>query len=107
MSTGHFPLIDVQATGKNIVRLRKLRGLSVKDLQSYFGFEQPQAIYKWQWGNCLPSVDNLFALSHLLDVPISDILVEKSFEPQESCGPIFIYTYNVVPFEDKVIKLVV
>ena len=58
-----FPIIDVQATGANILRLRKLNGLSVKDLQVYFGFEGPQAIYKWQWGQCLPSVDNLFALS--------------------------------------------
>lgn len=107
MDTGHFPLIDVQATGRNIVRLRKLRGLSVKDLQRYFGFEQPQAIYKWQWGDCLPSVDNLFALSHLLDVSISDILVEKSFEPQDCCGTFFICTYNVASSERSVIKLAV
>lgn len=71
-----FPTIDLKATGENIVRLRKNRGLSVKELQQYFGFEQPQAIYKWQWGECLPSVDNLFALSRILDVPMQEILVE-------------------------------
>ena len=31
-----FPVIDPVATGKNIVRLRTERGLSVRDLQSYF-----------------------------------------------------------------------
>ena len=46
-----FPVIDLKATGANIVRLRKECGLSVKDLQDYFGFECPQAIYKWQWGD--------------------------------------------------------
>ncbi|WP_133016805.1 helix-turn-helix domain-containing protein [Clostridium cuniculi] len=72
-----YPIIDVEATGANILRLRKLSGLSVKDLQEYFGFEGPQAIYKWQWGKCLPSVDNLFALSRLFNISIEEILVEK------------------------------
>ena len=47
-----FPVIDPAATGQNILRLRLERGLSVRDLQAYFGFEEPQAIYKWQrgWG---------------------------------------------------------
>ena len=70
-----FPVIDPVATGKNIVRLRKTRGMTVKDLQQWFGFEEPRAIYKWQQGQTLPSVDNLIALSALLDVPVEDILV--------------------------------
>ena len=60
-----FPVIDPVATGANIVRLRIQRGLSVRDLQAYFGFEEPQAIYKWQRGQSLPTVDNLYALSAL------------------------------------------
>lgn len=75
MSMNVFPTVNLKATGANIVRLRKARGLSVKDLQAYFGFEQPQAIYKWQWGESLPSVDNLFALSKILNTPIDSILV--------------------------------
>lgn len=71
-----FPVIDLEATGANILRLRKQKGLSVKDLQVYFGFECPQAIYKWQWGQSLPSVDNLFALSKLFNTSIDEILVE-------------------------------
>ena len=70
-----FPVIDPVATGKNIVRLRTERGLSVRDLQSYFGFEEPQAIYKWQQGKSLPTVDNLYALGALLEVPMDEILV--------------------------------
>lgn len=93
MSVLHFPVIDVKATGENIARLRQRRGLSVRDLQSYFGFEAPQAIYQWQHGQSLPSVDNLFALSELLGVPMNEILVPEkhithiaSFERQaEAC----------------------
>ena len=84
-----FPVIDPEATGENIIRLRRERGLTVRDLQRYFGFEEPQAIYKWQRGQSLPSVDNLYALSALLDVPMNEILVSArpklnivSFEQQ-------------------------
>ena len=71
-----FRVIDPIATGANIVRLRKERGLTVRDLQAYFGFEEPQAIYKWQRGQSLPTVDNLYALGALLEVPLDDILVQ-------------------------------
>ena len=70
-----FPVIDPVATGENIIRLRRARGLSVRDLQKWFGFEEPQAIYKWQKGKSLPTVDNLYALGALLDVPMEEILV--------------------------------
>lgn len=73
-----FPVIDPVATGENIVRLRKLRGLSVRDMQSFFGFEEPQAIYKWQKGKSLPTVDNLYALGALLEVPIEEILISSA-----------------------------
>ena len=52
-----YPVIDLPATGENILRMRESRGLSVRDLQQFFGFDAPQAIYKWQRGQTLPSVD--------------------------------------------------
>lgn len=70
-----FPVIDMVETGRNIMRLREERGMTVRDLQAYFGFEEPQAIYKWQRGKSLPTVDNLYALGALLGVPMEDILV--------------------------------
>lgn len=78
MNTKQFPVIDPIATGKNIIRLRVERGMSVRDLQAYFGFEEPQAIYKWQQGKSLPSVDNLYALGALFEVPMEDILVSRT-----------------------------
>ena len=76
--TKMFPVIDLVATGENITRLRKARGLSVRDLQNWVGFEEPQAIYKWQKGKSLPTVDNLYALGALLDVPMEEILVQRT-----------------------------
>ena len=80
-----MPMIDMAKTGQNIVNLRKQAGMSVKDLQDAFGFGTPQAIYKWQQGLALPTIDNLVALAALLDVTIDDILVtdktdEKTIE---------------------------
>lgn len=70
-----LPTIDLVLTGENIIRLRKEAGLSVHDLQLIFGFNSPQAIYKWQCGASLPSIDNLIVLAKVLDVRIDDILV--------------------------------
>ena len=70
-----FPAIDLTATGQNIMELRKSRGYTVKDIQAYLGFEEPQAIYKWQRGETLPSTDHLFALAKLFEVPIEEILI--------------------------------
>ena len=72
-----FPVIDLVATGRNIQRLRELNELTVADLQAYFGFEAPQAIYRWQSGKTIPSTDNLLALGYLLEVPMEKILVQR------------------------------
>ena len=68
-------MIDMAGTGQNIVTLRKAAGVSVKDLQDVFGFATPQAIYKWQHGTALPTIDNLVILAAVLGVKIDDILV--------------------------------
>ena len=73
-----FPTIDLAMTGANIVNLRKAAGLTVRDLQVAFGFNSPQAIYKWQNGTALPTIDNLIGLAAMLHVRIDDILVTDS-----------------------------
>ena len=92
-----FPVIDPVATGKNILRLRNARGMSVRDMQAFFGFDAPQAIYKWQQGTSLPTVDNLYALSALLEVPMEEILIPaktnitKIGQQDASCCPVHIH----------------
>ena len=111
MSLVSFPVIDPAATGRNIMRLRLEQGLTVRDIQVFFGFEEPQAIYKWQSGKSLPTVDNLYALSALLDVRMDEILVAANpelkiaeIEPQaEACGSIIF----IVCFVGAVIELLV
>ncbi len=71
----NIPTIDMVKTGKNITNMRKQAGLSVRDLQDIFGFTTPQAIYKWQHGTAMPTIDNLVVLAMVLGVHIDDILV--------------------------------
>lgn len=69
-----LPIIDMVRTGQNIARFRQQRGMSVKDLQNIFGFATPQAIYKWQHGTAMPTIDNLLVLAMVFQVHMDDII---------------------------------
>ena len=76
-----IPVIDMTATGRNIERLRRAAGLTVKDVQDAFGFSTPQAIYKWQRGAAMPTVDNLVALAAIFGVTLDELIVcERPFQ---------------------------
>ncbi len=70
----NYPVIDLKATGERIKQLRKLNHITVEEIRDFMGFESVQAVYKWQRGDSLPSVDNLYALSRLFETPVDDIL---------------------------------
>ncbi len=69
-----IPVINLPKTGTKINLLRKKANLSVKEIQEVFGFENPQAIYKWIHGRNLPTVDNLIILAEIFNVTVDDIL---------------------------------
>ncbi|WP_033151838.1 helix-turn-helix transcriptional regulator [Pseudobutyrivibrio ruminis] len=75
-----YPVLNVIATGERIRELRMQKGLKIDDIREFMGFESCQAIYKWQKGDSLPTVENLFALSRLFDTSIDEILVENEME---------------------------
>ena len=70
-----IPSINTVATGQNINRLRLAAGLSVRDMQTVFGFSTPQTIYKWFRGTAMPTIDNLVILAAMLDVTLDEIVV--------------------------------
>ena len=71
------PFVDMKLTGQKIASLRAQRGISVRDLQAMLGIATPQAIYKWQRGETLPTIENLVALSCILGVRIDEILAAE------------------------------
>ena len=67
----------MEATGNNISRMRKEKGITIKRIQEEMGFNTPQAIYKWQNGTTLPSLENLVVLAEMFETTIADIVVVK------------------------------
>lgn len=69
-----LPKINIKATGENIKRLREKSDISVKALADTLSVTI-MAVYAWQKGRSLPTVDNLVALSSIFDVGMNEILV--------------------------------
>ena len=67
--------IQPEETGERMRKLLLEQGYTIREIQGAFGFENPQAIYKWLSGKSLPSIDNFIILSRLLHTTIEDILV--------------------------------
>lgn len=87
-----YPMINMKETGKRIKDLRKENKLKVDDIVEYMGFESQQAVYKWQRGESLPTVDNLYALSRLFGTTMDEILV-GSEEETSSSDEIWVYDF--------------
>ena len=80
------PVVDLKSTGNKIKSLRKECGFSVRDIQDVFGFEYPQAVYAWEQGKNVPTIDNLLVLSRLFDSPIEKIVVSRMVEVEITCN---------------------
>ena len=79
------PVVDLKATGAQIKLLRTKFGYTVHDIQTIFGFEYPQAIYAWESGKNIPTIDNLLVLAHLFDVTVEEIVIQRMVESETSC----------------------
>ncbi len=73
-----IPVIDIVSTGQRIKEMREASGISVRELQDILGLTNPQAIYKWQTGQCMPTIDNLVILSAVFDVTLDEMIVTES-----------------------------
>lgn len=69
-----FPIINVKETGANLRCIMDKRGISAKDVQEYLNLASVQSVYYWWNGTNMPTIDNLYALSQLLCVPIDAIV---------------------------------
>lgn len=80
MTTFSFPVIQGEKTGKRLRDTRKKNGIKVSTVCDYMGGISEQAVYKWERGACLPTIDNLLALAHLYHVRMEDLLVYEEAE---------------------------
>ena len=74
--------IDKVKTGQQIRLLMEKRGVTVRDVKNALSLACVQSVYHWLDGQSMPTVDNLYALSELLKVPM-DVLVSgnRRYDP--------------------------
>lgn len=70
-----YPTIDMKATGVRIRQIMNQRKLTVKDVKKYLNLSSVQSIYHWLNGQSMPTVDNLYALSELFQLPVDAMIV--------------------------------
>ena len=68
-------VIDLVETGKNIRKIRQGLGLSVMDVSDFFYGMSRNSIYKWERGETLPSLENLYALAWFFRVSLDELIV--------------------------------
>ena len=72
-----YPVIDPVKTGINIKTAIRKNGMTMAGAADMLGLADKSTLYKWLRGDTLPGIDNLFALSVMLDVSINDFLAAK------------------------------
>ena len=69
-----YPIINREETAIGLRDLLKSKGVSIKGVQEYLGLACVQSVYQWLDGKKLPSLDNLYALSQLLQVSMDELV---------------------------------
>ena len=77
-----IPVIDKKQTGINLRLIMDERGLTVKDVQQYLELGSVQSVYHWLNGLSMPTIDNLYALSELFQIPIDDMICGNRNRPK-------------------------
>ena len=71
--------LDTVATGHMIKTLMAKKKVAIKDVSKAMNVSF-QAVYRWQKGETLPTISNLYILGQLLETDVDDMLVAKQTE---------------------------
>lgn len=74
------PVINVAATAAKIKECRIRAGYSVREIQNIINFSSPEAIYAWEKGKYIPSIDNMIIIASVYGVTIDEIIVRDVIE---------------------------
>ncbi len=81
------PTINREKTGRRIRTLMRERGFSVQSVREALSLGSLQAVYHWLEGKSMPTLDNLYALSELLQVPMDDMIEgDRRYLTPEYCS---------------------
>jgi transcriptional regulator with XRE-family HTH domain len=68
--------LDTVATGYKIKSLMDEQNVSIRDVSDFMKVSF-QAVYRWQKGETLPTISNMYILGQLLGTDVDDMLVAK------------------------------
>lgn len=68
--------LDTVATGYMIKDLMVKKNVAIKDVSRAMNVSF-QAVYRWQKGETLPTISNLYILGQLLETDVDNMLVAK------------------------------
>lgn len=77
----NYPVIRLDLTGKRLKELRIEHDIKVPRLCNQLGISA-QAVYKWERGDALPTIDNLLILSRIYDEDILNLIVYEEIESE-------------------------
>lgn len=89
-----FPLINKRETGINLRRVMDERGITVRDVQEYLGLGSVQSVYHWLNGLSMPTIDNLYALSVLFQLPIDEMVCGNRTSIEQVANVERLYAYE-------------
>lgn len=67
--------INLEATGERIRAKRMALGMTMQDVIDRLYLGSLTAVWKWEKGMCLPTLDNLVNLAEILDCEPMDLIV--------------------------------
>ena len=74
------PVINVAATAAKIKEYRIRAGYSVREIQHILSFSSPEAVYAYEKGKYLPTIDNMIILADVYGVAVDDFIVRDVIE---------------------------
>lgn len=72
-----YPAINAKLFGRKLKEVCENRHVTASELQQFLHLGSVQAVYMWFEGKRLPNLDNMYAISKYLDIPIENLLEEK------------------------------
>ncbi len=74
-----FFIMNMPEIGNRIKELRYNKGIKVRDIVESLGVSE-NSVMKWQRGDCLPSMDNLYLLCKMLGTTMEYVIAGEEEE---------------------------
>lgn len=71
-------MIDDVKTGRRLKAICDLKNITVHDVQENLHIGAYQSVYAWFRGKALPSLENFYELSKMIQIQMEELIEEKS-----------------------------